>query len=106
MDITDAGAIRWVGEELRPVAERVRDLNALMNNLIAAWSLDMGDLIGSSPDDLLLDTYQDEATNSLTAAQINTFMIGMGMLTDILNAPGAMDSIHRASIRPMRIPQE
>jgi hypothetical protein len=74
-DIDDTGAIRWVGEELRPIAERLRDINALMGNLESAWNLEMSTLIGSDAGD-------------------NPYLGGAGV----------MDAIHRAAIRPMRVP--
>jgi hypothetical protein len=103
-DIDDTGAIRWVGEELRPIAERLRDINALMGNLESAWNLEMSTLIGSDAGDNLLDVYQDEVGNRLTAADITAFMGGIANLTTYLGGAGVMDAIHRAAIRPMRVP--
>ena len=102
-EITDAEAIRFVNEQIRPMAERLRDLNALMGYARGLW---VGG--GISPHfvadgDTVEDGRESEGVSRLTALDVSAFVAEVATILTRFETAGIMDIIRKPCVRAMRV---
>lgn len=101
MAITNAGAIRFVNERIRPVAEKIRDLRAEMTDHKAVWFQGISAVVPNSMAETLEDGREAEGVSRLTGADINNMVTRMDELLTVLDAPNAMDVVNKTVVRPL-----
>lgn len=102
-EITDAEAIRFVNEQIRPMAERLRDLNALMDYARGLWI--GGELMAHFANDA--DTVEDgreaEGVSRLTAKDVSDLVGQLATILTQFEETGVMDIIRKPCVRTMRV---
>lgn len=106
IEITDAEAIRFVNEQIRPMAERLRDLNALMGYARGLWV--GGGLAGhfASDADTVEDGRAGEGVSRLTALDVSSLVGELATILTRFEEAGIMDVIRKPCVRPMQIGSE
>jgi hypothetical protein len=96
-DIIDPRVIRFCNESLRPIAEKMRELDVLTDNMDRKWFNEISDIISANVDaDPILDGRTPEGVSVLTkndlvlfitqAIAYNTQMSGAGV-REVINKP-------------------
>lgn len=101
MAITDAEAIRFVNERIRPAAEKIRNLRAEMADHKAVWFQGISTVVPNSAAQVLEDGREAEGVSRLTGADVNNMVTRMDALLTVLDAPNAMDVVHKTAVRPL-----
>lgn len=68
--IDNPEAIRYVNEKVRPLSEKMVQLEVLMRDVIKDWNDTFSVIIGTNPTDDIVDGREDEGVSRLTAADI------------------------------------
>ena len=101
MAITNAEAIRFVNERIRPVAEQIRDLQARMTEHVANWNQGVSALVPNDALELLEDGREAEGVSRLTGEDVNAMVTRMQSLLAVLDAANVMDVVHKTTVRPL-----
>ena len=102
-DITNADAIRWTNEVVRPMAESVRALKALTDAALVTWYAGLNAVITNSASDPVQDGREAEGVSRLTGADVNSFVaILAGFQTD-MQASGVPGVISKPCVRPIEV---
>ena len=101
--ITDPVAIKWANEELRPMAERLRDLNALVDDTLVAWFAGLNTVIPNSATQDLDDGREAEGVSRLTGADIHSFMTQVATIQTQFDGAGVMDVIDLPTVRALQV---
>lgn len=97
-DITNAQAIEFAQQYLRPMAETLRALQAKGNAMQAVWNAGASSLF---PNDTSPVIDYNAPQHPFTGAQANTIMTRLGALLNVLNAAYAMDGVVPACVRTL-----
>jgi hypothetical protein len=110
-DITDAEAIRFINEQVRPFSEYLRDLYYMAQSMEGLWfgnSLDT--TIGSNAIDDIADGREAEGVSRLTAEDISNFMTQVINFQDMLEGSsvtgtggGTLDVVRKPAVRKLSI---
>lgn len=101
--ITNAEAIRFVNEQIRPMAERLRDLNALLDDTQARWFGGGISSFFSLGTDTVDDGRDSQGVSRLTAQDVTNLMTQIGTIVAQFDGAGVMDVINKPTVRPLRI---
>ena len=104
--ITDAEAIRFVNEQIRPMAERLRDLNALLDYTQGQWfggGLSAHFAAGS---DTVEDGREAEGVSRMTAQDVTNLMTQIGTIITQFDGAGVMDVVNLPTVRALRVATE
>ena len=101
-DITDAEAIRFVNEFIRPCAEKLRNLKAEIDSGLNTWDARLSAVVGSSVDDDLADGRETEGVSRLTAADVNSFMAKANGFQGLMEQAGVLAAIEKPCVRPLQ----
>lgn len=107
MSITDPRVITFVNEQLRPLAERTRAVQAEIETTLAYAAAEVFGLIQSAPEGSVLEDGRDaEGVSRLTREDL---LLAMGLLDQLVaevrlpeNAD-ALAAMFKACVRPLRI---
>jgi len=102
-DVTDPEAIRFCNEVVRPIAERLRDLDAVVADAMGEWFGGINTVIGSSGDDDIADGREGEGVSRLTAADVAGLFGQAGTIATQFGGAGVMDVIRKPCVRRLRI---
>ena len=100
-DITDAQAIKFVNEQIRPLAEKVRALKAEIDGCTTDWFAGVNTIVGTSADDSIDDGREDEGISRLTASDVTGVMTQLLAIQTTLNGGGVSGVIARPCVRPL-----
>lgn len=100
-DITSAEAVRFSDEEIRPLAEKLRNLKVEVDAAIVDWFNGVNALF---PNDTstLIDGRADRGDTVLTGADINNLVTQLLAYQSQLNQAGVADVIAKPCVRPLR----
>jgi len=101
-DITDAQAIRFANEQVRPLAEKMRALKAEIDAALVDWNGGINTTVGSSGDDTLADGREAEGISRLTAADISNLVTQLTAYQTQLDQAGVADVISKPCVRPLQ----
>ncbi len=73
-DITDAEAIRFINEQVRPMSELLRDIYHLAQSAEGLWFTGINTTVGTSAGDNIMDGREAQGVSRLTAQDISNFM--------------------------------
>ena len=102
-DITNAEAIRFVNEVIRPMAEKMRGLKAEVDAATTQWFAGLNAIIGTSADDDLQDGREDDGVSRLTGADITGFVTQMLAYQTQLNQGGVAGVIQKPCVRALQV---
>lgn len=102
-DITDPVAITFCNEQLRPLAERLRDSHATLTELKGIWLDGMGDYFTDSAADMIIDDRQTGGVEQISCATIDTVVSAASAALAALDAAGVMAAVRTACVRPLRV---
>lgn len=97
-DITNAEAIRFVNEQVRPLAEKLRAIRAQGKDALTEWFAGLNTTIGSKSDDAIADKREAEGVSRLTAADVTSFMAAIDSLCGLSSDA----AIEKPTVRPLR----
>ena len=102
MTITNAEAIRFTNEQVRPMAEQLRDLQAVAEDMAGHWNGGINILFPN--DSSAVDDGRDaEGASRLAGTDINNFITQVNTLLTQFAGAGVMDVIRKPTIRPLRV---
>ena len=102
MAVTDALAIKFVNERIRPAAEQLRNLKIQFEELRAVWDQGASSLVPNSPAEVIEDGREAEGVSRLTGQDINLMVTRIDAMLAPLQAGFAMDVVHKAVVRPVQ----
>ena len=102
-EITDAEAIRFVNEQIRPLAEELRNLNAMLKNAKGVWV--GGGLSGlfANAADKVEDGREGQGVSRLTAGDVTALIDELSTIITQFGGPGVMDVIRKPCVRRMTV---
>ena len=107
-DITNPVAIKFINEEIRPLAEIFRNAIALVDDMETAWfGQSLNTIVTNAAGDAIADDRDAEGVSRLTGADIHNFIasaIDYRNLMTGVSAPGQSDrrqTIDKPTVRPL-----
>lgn len=102
MAIDNTEAIRFANKVIRPLAEKVRDLNVLCENALAVW---YGGMNAVFPNDTsaVADGREAEGVSRLTGADVNSFVGQLATFAAQLDGAGVSDVVIKPCVRNLSV---
>ena len=100
MSITDPEAIRFTNEQIRPLAERFRNLYFELEALVPYWVDTIGSMIPNDPSELIEDGREDVTT--LSGEDIGKFISEAVKFMNGIEEVGSLSAITKPCVRPLR----
>jgi hypothetical protein len=100
-DIISPEAIRFCNEVVRPLAEQVRSLKAVIDSTLITWNAGVGAIIGTSAADAIQDGRETEGVSRLTAADVAAFGAQLILMQTQLNQAGVAEAVSKPCVRQM-----
>jgi len=102
-DITNPIIVKFSNERIRPLAERVRNLKANIDDAAALWTTEVLPLLAGNVDgDILDDGRALEGITALTKKDIVDLVAVIGSIKVTLDVAGVMDTVRRPTVRPLK----
>lgn len=102
-DMTDPALVKFANEQIRPMAEDLRDLKAFLDDMAATYQAEIaGIMSGNVNADTLIDGRAAEGISVLTKSDITAFFALLQSLKTTLDAAGVMDTVRKPTVRPLR----
>lgn len=100
-DITSAEAVRFSDEQIRPLAEKLRNLKAEVDAATVKW---FGGTNALFPNDssVLIDDRDKQGDTVLTGADVNNLVTQLLVYQTQLNQTGVADAVSKPCVRPLR----
>ncbi len=98
-EITDAEAIRFVNEQIRPICEKLRDLEPVLRDIQGQWYNGLNTHFGS-PNDTVEDGRP--AVSDLMAADVTNVLTQVGTIVTQFAGVGVMDVIRKPCVRGLQ----
>jgi hypothetical protein len=97
-NITDARVIRFVNEQVRPLAEEARALKARIGSLTTDWFGGLNLVVLNTPD-LIADGRDAEGVSRLTGADVNSAVSNLIAAHDAIND----QIVAKPCVRPLQV---
>lgn len=101
MAIENPEAIRFVNEQVRPSAEKIRGLKAEIDATMVAWFAGVDASIPNDAREVLADGREGEGVSRLTGADIHNFMARLASIQEGLS--GKETIIEKPCVRPLKV---
>jgi hypothetical protein len=101
MAITNAEAIRFSNEVIRPMAEQIRALKAEVDAALVTWFGGVDDLFPNSPSEAVEDGRESEGVSRLTGADVNNLVTQLSVFKTQLEQAGVADVVSKPCVRPL-----
>ncbi len=102
-DITNRQVILYNNEVIRPLSERMRDLDAEITSALVTWNSEISGLIsGNANGDLIEDGRSGEGISRMTKADMINLVTAFNDLDAIFDGAGKRDVISKPTVRPLR----
>ena len=102
-DVTDAEAIRWTNEVVRPLAESMRALNVQCEQALAEWNGGINTKIPNDGAELIDDGRESEGVSRLYGDDINAFMNQVSTFATQMDGAGVSDVINLPCVRRLEV---
>jgi hypothetical protein len=102
-DVSNAEAIRFVNEQIRPLAESVRALKARIDAATVKWFGGINTTIGTSADDAIADGREAEGVSRLTAADVTGLMTQLLAIQATLDGAGVAGVVEKPCVRTLEV---
>ena len=103
MAITDPEAIKFVNEQIRPLAESVRALKARIDATTVKWFAGLNTVIGTSADDTIEDGRDAEGVSRLTSADVVALLTQLLAIQTALNQGGVAAVVEKPCVRALKV---
>jgi len=103
VDITDANAIKFINEQIRPIAEAMRNLNVEIDAMTVDWFSGTNTVVGSSASDDIADGRADEGISRLTASDVSLLVTQAITFQTQMNGGGVDGIIAKPCVRPVKV---
>jgi hypothetical protein len=100
-DITNAEAIRFVNEQIRPLAESYRGLKARTDAALVTWFGGLNSVVTNSASDPVVDGREAEGVSRLSGADVVNFVTQLTAFQAALNASGVPGVISKPCVRAL-----
>jgi hypothetical protein len=100
-DIVSAEAIRYVNEQIRPLAEAIRALKARVDASLTTYNAGVGTVFYNNAADPIMDGREAEGVSRLTGNDILLFVTQMIAFQTQLNGVGVANVISKPCVRPL-----
>lgn len=97
-DITNAEAIRFVNDNIRPMAETVRDLKVQIDETATLWFSGINAAFSRAADPVA-DGRDAEGVSRLDAADVTNLMTQLIAIQTTLDGAGVMDVVTKPTVR-------
>ena len=101
MAITNEEAIRFTNEQIRPMAEKLRNLYYEAKALQVDWFNGMSVLIPNSVDEILMDERTD--VSELSGADISNIITQLSTIITQFEGVGVLNVIQKPCVRPLEV---
>lgn len=98
-NVIDTSALKFVREQVRPLCEEARALNARIVAMQTTWNAGMSAIIGSSGTDKVVENRTDEGVPDLTSLQVAQ---AVGSLLAMLAASNS-EIVSVPCVRPLEV---
>jgi hypothetical protein len=98
VDITDAEAIRFVNEVIRPTAEKMRGLDAEIDAALVTWFAGINAKIANDASPIL-DGREDEGVSRLLGSDVVNMVTQMSVYQTALNQSGVANVVSKPCVR-------
>ncbi len=104
VDITDPQVILFSNEQIRPIAEKLRDLDALIDDLTGVWFGSISGIVsGNDNADPIIDGRAAEGISQLAKADIVNLITQCQTIQTQFDGGGVMDVIRKPTVRALTI---
>lgn len=103
MAITNAEAIRFSNEVVRPHAEKLRAIKAEIDAALIEWFDGINALFPNSDQEAVDDGRENEGVSRLNGEDINGLLFVMSEMQTLLNTAGYAQRISRPCVRPFQV---
>ncbi len=101
MAITDARAIRFTNEQVRPMAEKLRAIKAEIDGMMVDWFGGMNALVPNDNAEALEDGREAEGVSRLDGEDIVGLITVVQAVQTTLDTAGYSDRIAKPCVRPL-----
>ena len=102
MPITDPEAIAFLSNEVRPIAERLRDLNVVVDDILLSWFAGLNVTITDTAD-VIEDGRDAEGVSRVTGADVHALMAQVLAIQAQFDTANVMDVIDKPTVRPIQV---
>lgn len=103
MAITNIEVIRFTNEEVRPIAERLRDLDHIISDLLTSWYGGINTVCPNDPGESLEDGRESEGVSRLSGEDINSLMAVVATMKSTFDGAGVRDVINKPTVRSLNV---
>lgn len=103
MPITDPVAIRFVNEQLRPIAEKMRATKIELKQSFADWQQKVSANVTADSKEMLEDGREAEGVTRLSGADITAFIEVLTKYNAVGDEIGIDDVINKLCVRPLQV---
>jgi len=103
MPITDPVAIRFVNEQLRPIAEKMRATKIELKQSFADWQQKIAAQVPSDAKEMLEDGREAEGVTRLSGADITAFVEVLTKYNTVGDEIGIDDVINKLCVRALEV---
>ena len=102
-DIIDPQAIRFVNEEIRPLAEGLRAYKARVDAALLTWNGGINTTIGTEAGDIVQDGREDQGVSRLSGADVTNFVAKLEALQTQLDQAGVAQVVNKPCVRTLEV---
>ena len=102
-EVTNPEAVRFVDAVIRPLAERLRDANVIMDEAAAEWIGQNMSAYFANGTDPVHNAREAQGVSSLTAQDVTDFVAVVAQIRAVLAAAGVMDTVRKPCVRELAI---
>ncbi len=103
-DITDPEVVRFLGEEIRPLAERLRDLDAKITSVLVRWNTIISPAISANVNgDLIEDGRAAQGISRVTKADLVNLVTILNNINAEFGGGGKRDVLDKPTVRALDV---
>jgi hypothetical protein len=99
--ITNAQAIRYTNEVIRPQAEKLRAIKAEIDAALTTYNAGLGDVFYNATSEVIDDGRDDEGVSRLTGNDVLLLITQLQTIQTQLNGAGVANVIAKPCVRPL-----
>jgi hypothetical protein len=101
-DITNPQAVRFVNEQVRPMAETLRALKVELDAMMVQWFAGTNALVANDKS-ALADKREAEGISRLTGEDVVGLIVVVQAIQGLLDTAGYADRIAKPCVRPLKV---
>lgn len=103
MPITDTVSIRFVNEQLRPIAEKMRATKIELKQAFADWQQKIAASVPDDNKEMLEDGREAEGVTRLSGTDINAFINVLTKYNTVGDEIGLDEVVNKLCVRPLEV---